>query len=149
LVRVCLINEWLEVIESNTTKVRDNKKNLFSVFCKFSLTGAKVDLVLKYECLELIKAAPTKEIWFLDLFAPFFGCGLACLANAISSTYRSNPKVSRSRFCPFRGGSFYGFVNQFLQKQLLIMGLGCYEGVFRRGYGSLSEGSKYTPSLHM
>jgi len=79
-------------------EVRDSKKNLFSVFCKFFFVGAEVDLTLKYKCLELIRAAPTKEIWFLDSFAPFFGYRLACLANTISSTCRSNPEVSGSGF---------------------------------------------------
>ena len=40
-------------------EVRDSKKNLFSVFCKFFFVGAEVDLTLKYKCLELIRAALT------------------------------------------------------------------------------------------
>jgi len=78
LIEVWLIDERFKVVQHNPSKVGDSKKYFISIFTEFPFTSMKIYLALKNECMQFIRAAPTKRVWFLHTAIPLF-LGRVCL----------------------------------------------------------------------
>jgi len=60
LVEIHLIDKRFKEVKGNALKIGDSKEDLLSVFGKLFFTSPKIDLILEYKSLELIRASVTE-----------------------------------------------------------------------------------------